>query len=443
MASAYTAPDVYIEDVSGSLPPSVVPVATAIPVFIGYAGTEEPTEGDGVPIKVASMVEFESKLGRGGSVSASVTTTQNADDSISVAFAGDQEDPKHILPYAIRLYFSNGGGRCHVISLGRLTDEFDIDLVEAALTTLEAYDEPTLVLCPDAAWNSSQSAASFAELALAHCKKMGDRFALLDVVGETFDEALTFRGNLGGTEEQRMFGAAYFPFLETRIPLELDPIQVNGNPPELGSAEFSAAVSFLRAESTAHVPPSAAIAGVCASVDRNRGVWKAPANVELQRVTRPSVSVTQDQHGQLNVHPEGGRSVNVIRKFVGRGTLVWGARTLLGNSNEFRYVNVRRYFNFVEESAKKATAHFMFEPNDKNTWVKVKSMISAFLTKQWREGALAGATPDDAFYVHVGLGETMSSDDVLNGLLIVEIGLAVVRPAEFIVLRFSHKLQVS
>ena len=145
----------------------------------------------------------------------------------------------------------------------------------------------------------------------------------------------------------------------------------------------------------------------------------------------------------LNVDTVAGKSINAIRAFTGKGTLVWGARTLAGNDNEWRYVSVRRFFNMVEESVKKATGQFVFEPNDANTWVKVRAMIENFLILQWRAGALAGAKPDDAFYVRVGLGQTMTADDILNGFMNVEIGLAVVRPAEFIILKFSHKLQQS
>ena len=138
-----------------------------------------------------------------------------------------------------------------------------------------------------------------------------------------------------------------------------------------------------------------------------------------------------------------GKSVNAIRYFTGKGTLVFGARTLAGNDNEWRYVPVRRFFNMVEESCKKSTESFVFEPNDAGTWVKVQGMIENFLTVLWRQGALQGAKPEHAFYVAVGLGKTMTSLDILEGRMIVEIGMAVVRPAEFIILRFSHKLAES
>ncbi|MBE0662683.1 MAG: phage tail sheath subtilisin-like domain-containing protein [Bacteroidales bacterium] len=187
------------------------------------------------------------------------------------------------------------------------------------------------------------------------------------------------------------------------------------------------------------LPPSAAIAGVYATIDRTRGVWKAPANISLNSVIGPAVKIDSRDQESLNVHTTG-KSVNAIRAFAGKGTLVWGARTLAGNDNEWRYVPVRRFFIMVEQSTKKASEPFVFEPNDANTWVKVRAMIENFLILQWRAGALQGAKPEDAFFVRVGLGETMTELDILEGRMIVEIGMAVVRPAEFIILRFSHKM---
>jgi phage tail sheath protein FI len=191
------------------------------------------------------------------------------------------------------------------------------------------------------------------------------------------------------------------------------------------------------------LPPSSAIAGVYARVDKDRGVWKAPANVSLNYVIKPTVKITNTIQDNLNIDTVAGKSINAIRSFTGKGTLVWGSRTLAGNDNEWRYVPVRRFFNMAEESIKKATEQFVFEPNDANTWIRVRAMIENFLILQWRAGALAGAKPEQAFYVRIGLGQTMSALDILEGRMIVEIGLAVVRPAEFIILRFSHKMQES
>jgi len=197
------------------------------------------------------------------------------------------------------------------------------------------------------------------------------------------------------------------------------------------------------AEALNLLPPGGAIAGIYAKTDNERGVWKAPANVSLSSIIGPAVKISHEQQAEYNVDVNSGKSINIIRAFTGKGTLVWGARTLAGNDNEWRYVNVRRFFNFVEESVKKATEQFVFEPNDANTWVKVQAMIENFLTTLWRQGALQGIKPEHAFYVAVGLGKTMTALDILEGCMIIEIGMAAVRPAEFIILRFSHKMAES
>ncbi len=190
------------------------------------------------------------------------------------------------------------------------------------------------------------------------------------------------------------------------------------------------------------LPPSGAIAGIYAAVDASRGVWKAPANVSLNGVASVA-KLSEDQLDHLNVDATAGKSINAIRFFRGQGVLVYGARTLAGNDNEWRYVPVRRLFIMVEESVKKASEPFVFEPNDANTWQRAKGMIENFLVGLWRDGALAGAVPKDAFFVKVGLGQTMTAQDILEGKMIIEIGMAAVRPAEFIILRFSHKMQES
>src|SRR5690606_32254038 len=190
------------------------------------------------------------------------------------------------------------------------------------------------------------------------------------------------------------------------------------------------------------LPPSSAIAGIYARVDSNRGVWKAPANESVSAAVEPTIKITHEAQQDLNVHTTG-KSINAIRSFTGKGTLIWGARTLAGNDNEWRSVPVRRFFNMVEESVKKASGQFVFEPNDANTWVRIQGMIENFLTTLWKAGALQGAKPEHAFYVAVGLNKTMTALDILEGRMIIEIGMAAVRPAEFIILRFSHKMAES
>ena len=159
--------------------------------------------------------------------------------------------------------------------------------------------------------------------------------------------------------------------------------------------------------------PSAAMAGIYTMVDNTRGVWKAPANVSVNSVISPALSITSDEQEDLNV-PLSGKAINAIRTFVGEGIKVWGARTLDGNSLDWRYINVRRTMIMLEESVKNASRAYVFEPNVASTWLNLKSMIQNFLTGIWKRGGLAGATPDDAFSVHVGLGDTMTPEDVLD-----------------------------
>lgn len=208
----------------------------------------------------------------------------------------------------------------------------------------------------------------------------------------------------------------------------------------LDTALYSQIKSLLATQRVT-LPPSGAIAGIYASTDRERGVWKAPANVSISAVIGPVKKISDDAQQDLNVDANSGKSINAIRSFAGKGTLVWGARTLAGNDNEWRYVSVRRLFIMIEESARKSTAFAVFEPNDLTTWLKVKGMIDSFLYGLWERGALAGSKPDQAYFVNVGLGKTMTPQDILEGRMNVEIGIAAVRPAEFIILRFSHKLQ--
>ncbi|MCX3265597.1 phage tail sheath family protein [Pedobacter agri] len=226
------------------------------------------------------------------------------------------------------------------------------------------------------------------------------------------------------------------------IALKLDSPTLTGGFDNVDFVLFNQIKAALNAF-TVPLYPSGMMAGVMARVDNERGVWKAPANVSVRTVDKPVVSISDEEQDYLNVDPTGGKSINAIRKFAGRGTLIWGARTLAGNDNEWRYVPVRRLFIMVEESIKKATEFVVFEPNDAKTWLRVKTMCENFLNQLWRQGALAGAKPEHAYFVNVGLGITMTSLDILEGRLIIEIGMAAVRPAEFIILKFSHLLAKS
>ena len=190
------------------------------------------------------------------------------------------------------------------------------------------------------------------------------------------------------------------------------------------------------------LPPSSGMAGIYSMVDNSIGVWQSPANVSFGSVVKPSVNLTNDEQEDLNV-PLNGKAVNAIRTFPGKGPLVWGARTLDGNSLDWRYVSVRRTVIFLEQSIKYAAEAYVFQPNTAITWTNIKALITNFLTNTWQQGALAGATAEDAFSVDVGLGTTMTPVDILEGIMRITVKIAVTRPAEFIVITFQQKMQQS
>jgi len=564
--ATYRTPGVYVEEIS-TLPPSVAAVATAVPAFVGYTEAGPADTADPAVVRVSTMLEFETAFGGASPVKFSVT--QRVDDrgvpidSPAVQRAGS--GPAFSLYYALVHYFRNGGGPCYVVSVGNYGSTPGKERFSKGLEALEKEDEPTLIVLTDAA--CLLAAGDYYEvcsLALAQCKKLGDRFTILDVVPQSNKPDWQGLRDDASLSINLMYGAAYLPYLQTTLAYRYNEADVElkrvappsatasgtlnlggangidvsfvgpgGSTPGVavtfgrktfgpdftvsggtltivdansktgddivtawatwkqsasnnaagfdiarsgdGSAVVATAdvartpvplpgaggtadtLEAIRGGATAVynrvkaalddrrviLPPSAAVAGIYARVDREQGVWKAPANTGVLAVIGPVAKITDDDQDRLNVDATGGKSINAIRAFTGKGTLVWGARTLAGNDNEWRYVPVRRLFITIEESTKKASAFAVFEPNDQSTWLKVKAMIESYLYGLWQQGALAGAKPEDAYYVHVGLGSTMTPQDVLEGRMIVEIGVAAVRPAEFIVLRFSHKLQTA
>ena len=186
--------------------------------------------------------------------------------------------------------------------------------------------------------------------------------------------------------------------------------------------------------------PAGAMAGIYSMIDNLIGVHKAPANVSVASVVAPSVNITSETQEDLNL-PINGKAVNAIRGFVGKGVLVWGARTLDGNSQDWRYISVRRTMIMLEVSIKNAAEGFVFEPNTPQTWTKVKTSIDNFLTSQWKAGALVGPSTNEAFNVTVGLGQTMTPVDILDGIMRVVVKVCISRPAEFIEITFMQKMQ--
>jgi phage tail sheath protein FI len=466
MTTEYKAPGVYIEEIA-RFPPSIAPVETAIPAFIGYTEkADDVTAGDLhlIPTRITSLVEYERYFGKAQLETAiKVTITHNTNDgTISrTATLAEASRSKHILYYAMQMFFANGGGPCYIVSVGpfkTLGTDLDEGELELGLKAIKTEDEITLIVFPEAQNLTSLSKfGTLHDLALAQCAELQNRFTIMDIHGgthslsdpATFLLAVADFRNQGIGINNLKYGAAYAPNIATILAYAYDKSQTQVTID--GAMQMMSAVNDQSlqlamaaiADMALNLPPSSTMAGIYASVDNSRGVWKAPANVSIINVIEPIIPLTSSDQETMNVDALAGKSVNAIRAFTGRGTLVWGARTLAGNDNEWRYVNVRRFFIFVEQSTKNATQQFVFESNDANTWVKTQGMIENFLTTQWRQGALQGIKPEHAFYVSVGLGKTMTALDILEGRMYVEIGMAAVRPAEFIILRFSHKMAES
>lgn len=414
----------------------------------------------------------------------------------STKFYLSLEGTYFLLYRSMQLFFQNGGGPCYVVSVGTYKDALTEAKLELGITLLKKEQEPTMLVIPDAVSLAETECVKLQQAMVSHCGyDMKNRFAILDVFAGFQDNRDNscidnFRTNM--STNFPAFSATYYPWVNTSIvPVsglsfrnidddsiadlvalltldvresgaavkkqesiitEINKLTTAATLSDAASNELHKtlnAVSPLYGKVLAGVqaklnllPPSAAMAGIYTMVDNTRGVWKAPANVSLSAVSSPTVNITHEEQEDLNVNTAG-KSINAIRTFIGEGTLVWGARTLDGNSLDWRYVNVRRTMIMLEESIKLASKAYVFEPNVANTWVTIKSMVGNFLTGVWKRGGLAGSSPEDAFSVHVGLGETMTAEDILEGILRVTVLVALSRPAEFIEITFQQQMQKS
>jgi hypothetical protein len=244
---------------------------------------------------------------------------------------------------------------------------------------------------------------------LRQCAELGTQFAILNTLEPTAQvqqDFARFRANTSTPDLSR--GAVYYPWLVNKA----------------GKA----------------IPPAGAIAGVYARVDQNKGVWKAPANESLRGVQQLTDALTPPEQALGNQSADG-KSINPIIESPGKGVLVWGARTLAGNDNEWRYVPVRRFAIMVEQSIQAGLNWVVFEPNAEPLWNSATEAVEAYLMQLYRAGALQGSKAEDAFFVKCGLGETMTALDVTQKKLILQLGFAPLKPAEFVVLHFEWKMQ--
>lgn len=496
-------PGVYIVE-KNAFPNSVVEVATAVPAFIGHTQFARNGNKDltGIPFRISSMAEFHSYFGFAPTlqfgIAADDAPADDAPPTIEVLLADGKCSltlPKtlYTLYFNLLLFYANGGGPCYIVSVGNYETDFDASAFTNALLALKKEQEPTIIVAPEAVNMKEDDCYNVQGALLMHCGyDMKNRFALLDVFNGYKDEngavVKNFRERIGSNH--LAYAASYYPWLNTSVVSEkditfnniesqsiealqkliIDDISTRpGITPET-LAELTEKFSKL-AEMTEQekeqfhtllfqasqpyrailkeirqrvnlLPPSASMAGIYTMVDNTRGVWKAPANVSINNVVSPAFPITHEEQEDLNV-PLSGKSINAIRTFTGEGIKVWGARTMDGNSLDWRYINVRRTMIFLEESIKNAARAYVFEPNDANTWVNMRSMIDGFLRGVWKRGGLAGAAPEDAYSIHIGLGDTMTPEDILEGILRITVLVAITRPAEFIEITFQQQMQKS
>jgi uncharacterized protein len=371
--ATYRVPGVYQEDV---FPPPTPVFLTGVPVFLGYAAPLPGTDGPAVNLPV--MLNLWSQFG--------------------TTFGVPPADG--YLAYAVRGFFENGGLVCYVV---RLADDLDraLPALRAGLAATEVLDTVDLVCAPDitrAAADPLAVAALQGEV-LDHCRRMGDRFAILDTLpAGTIEAVLEQRGRLASAD-----GALYHPWVSIPGP-----------------------ASGLLA-----VPPCGHIAGVYARSDQQTGVHKAPANEMLEGVLDLQADLSPGEQERL--YAEG---VNELRAFTGRGIRVWGARTL-SDDPAWRYVNVRRLLLTTGRWLTRFMAGLTFEPNNSRIWMRIMRELTAYFEGLFQQGALKGSMPDQAFYVKCDAA-TNPPEARQAGIVITEIGLAPAVPGEFIVARIIH-----
>jgi hypothetical protein len=332
-------------------------------------------------------------------------------------FMPEQNRRSTVLSNAVYGFFENGGSRCFIVNTGGDNG------IQEALASAAIEDEIAIVVAPGRSDPATHAALQ------AHCEDLKDRVAILDTPEEVDDIGLLTQaetvpvpkeeeggggkdrksrsadegpkeGGMLPAQSDRGFTSVYFPWLTV-----MDPIS----------------------NTLINVPPSGHIAGIWARTDATRGVHKAPANETVNGALNLTYRLTRDEQGVLN-----DVGVNCIRLFARSGIRVWGARTRADAASEWRYLNVRRLFCMIEESLAEGTNWIVFEPNDRTLWKHIRRDIGAFLTRVWRDGALFGATPDEAFFVKCD-DETNPPDVIDAGQVVAIVGIAPVKPAEFVV----------
>ncbi len=397
--ATYKAPGVYVEEVPAAAP--IAGVGTSTAAFIGVWPDPWPDPNATEPDKTVIPTTMTKPAKLGDIVPCTnFTDFKQAFGGYSAASTGQNQ-----LAHAVRGFFDNGGTFCYV---ARAATEGDID---AVLTKFEAYDDVSMVAAPGVPADVAKPAAILS--ILTHCTKMGDRIAIFDAPASVVDPAKDLKpllpGGANAIYQASDFGAVYTPWLNV----------------------YDAATKVTKA-----VPPSGHIAGIYARTDATRGVHKAPANEQVLGAINPSVQIGKAQQAEVNLI--GGNCIRVMN-----GAMkVWGARTLANDSSPgaaplHKYVPIRRLLSFLYKSIDHGTQWAVFEPNGPDLWARIIRNVGSFLTSVWAQGALAGTVAQEAFYVKCD-AENNPPDQRANGLLVVEVGVATVFPAEFVVFRIQQ-----
>ncbi len=509
-------PGVYIDEIN-SYPNSIVPVPTAVPVFIGYTPKAE-YEGKSYlnePVKITSYTDFKAFfcLPDPDAPAApakqytpsyyAVEVKEGKTDETTVSINGKQyqamPDPGTVyyLINSVRAFFENGGGSAYIVSTGYygaptgspaeqmhhiVNPNVQLNDLLGGLEKIKSHSEVTMYICPEATLLTVDDNGTLMERMLFQCEEVQTAMSILDIIGANDPDPFLYTDDIRAFRERtgtngQKYGASYFPFLETTLMRnfdygnfyggDIDQLKALISPEAQPNPQFDHVIDLIKkgeisgaqadaslinaskeykafrkiAENSANVmPPSGFMAGIYTTVDTTDGVWKAPANVTPIGASGVTINITEAQQVDLYEDEIYGKSVNCIRHFNGIGILVWGARTLSGNSLDWRYINVRRTATFIEQSCKIGCESFAFQPNNQNTWDSAKAMISGFLTSIWKEGGLMGTKASDAFSVQVGLGSTMTSEDLLNGSMIIDIKVAIIHPAEYIVITIQQQM---
>jgi phage tail sheath protein FI len=395
----YKTPGVYVEELPADVR-SIESVSTSTACFIGTGGKADAPIGE--PTAITNWTQFQTM------------------------FMGD--GPMTPLAHAVNGFFANTQGRCYILDIGpngRLTGTAQ----SPGLSVLEAIGEIAIVAAPGC------TDAEDYDAIISHCEAMGDRVAILDAPRDVPDPmALTRVATVDAPTDSPSAGGQPAGEPGQPPPGPRRPAALAPRPTDFAALYHPwVSVTDLNTGEAVLAPPSGHMAGIWARTDATRGVQKAPANVAMRGVNGVRYRVAPSEQGELN---EAG--VNVIRMIGNLGIRPWGARTLAGSTKpEMRYINVRRLFCMVEESIAQGTSWIVFEPNDRELWSMMVRDLKAFLTGLWRDGALMGRTPEEAFIIKCD-DETNPPDSVDRGLVVAMIWLAPVKPAEFVVFKVSQ-----